>query len=57
MMLRICFSPREELRNEDLLALEEERIREELESSPEEVVLVKTLTTKVMAKGLFQVGQ
>ena len=33
-------SHREELSNEDLLALEEERIREESESSPEEVMPV-----------------
>ena len=32
---------RKELVNEDLLALEEERIREESESSPEEVVPAK----------------
>ena len=50
-------SHREELRNDDLLALEEERIREESESSPEEVVPVKTLTTKVMAKGFKLVNE
>jgi len=46
-----------ELSNEDLLALEEERIREESESSPEEVLPVKTLTMKVIAKGFNLVDE
>ena len=47
----LLLSHMEELSNEDLLALEEEHIREESESSPEEVVSVETFATKVMAKG------
>ena len=46
-----------ELSNEDLLALEEERIREESESSPEEVLPVKTLTMKFIAKGFNLVDE
>ena len=53
----LLLSHREELSNEDLLALEEERIREESESSPEEVVPVKTLKTKVIAKGFKLVDE
>ena len=53
----LLLSHREELSDEDLLALEEERIGEESESSPEEVVPVKTLTTKVTAKGFKSVDE
>ena len=53
----LLLSHRKELSNEDVLAPEEERIREELESSPKEVVPVKTLVTKVMAKGFKLVDE
>ena len=53
----LLLSHREELSNEDLVALEEEHIRVESESSPEEVVPVKTLMTKVMAKGFKLVDE